>query len=278
MQHLINGEWKRCTAQPGNCPYAKDGAPHLHSQEECNRFNDNVVLKYNSIKTKLNYKARPEMQEALKQVILVMEDEDDYVDVGELLAELSKYPATDMSNMPNDEIRNAYWLAYQEDVYRDCGDVIYNQPQETEDDVIQTCKEDMQVEGDIDEQINAYAKFVADYKMLPHMYKNYKDELFADKKEKFFDYQVQRGRLDKLFSDINYTKRELQEYREAFRLIQEDEEKERKAIEQKIKYRRAEDEADSKVMEIDLSRDDMMSEEEKQELREKFIKEYLEQN
>ena len=130
----------------------------------------------------------------------------------------------------------------------------------------------------MDEQINAYAKFVADYKLLPHMYKNYKDELFDNKKEKFFDYQVQRGRLDKLFSDINYTKRELQEYREAFRLIQEDEERERNIIEQKIKYRRAEDEADSKVMEIDLSRDDMMSEEEKQELREKFIKEYLEQN
>ncbi len=124
MQHLVDGVWRKCTAKPGNCPYMKEGAPHLHTQEECNRFNDNVILKYNRIKNKLDYTINPEIQEGLIHIITSMDDEDDEIDVTEMLTELSQYNVTDIENMTNDEIRNAYWLAYQSDIYQDSSEVI----------------------------------------------------------------------------------------------------------------------------------------------------------
>lgn len=248
MQHLVNGEWKKCTAQPGNCPYGKEGAPHLHFQEECNRFNDNVVLKYNRIKNKLKYKVESEIQEGLKHIIVTMQDEDDQIDAGELLAELSKYHVTDTAHLSNAEIASGYWLAYQDDIYAQAGRAVLKHSQAVDDGFYVICADEVShkrelngqsLEGWSDEQkVNDYAKFVADYELLPKIREERKNDIFAGKDEEDFEYQIQRKRLEELFSDVDYSKRELQEYKEAFRLIQAD-------------YDRAEDAYQKKMQEVE---------------------------
>lgn len=245
MQHLVNGEWKKCTAQPGNCPYGKEGAPHLHSQEECNRFNDNVVLKYNRIKNKLKYKVEPDIQEGLKHIIVTMQDEDDQIGVGELLAELSKYHVTDTEHLSNTEIANGYWLAYQDDIYVNAGRAVLNHAQAVDDGFYVICADEVSHKRELngqsleewtDEQkINDYAKFVADYELLPKIREERKNDIFAGKDEEDFEYQIQRKRLERLFSDVDYSKRELQEYKEAFRLIQADYDKAEEIYQAKVR-------------------------------------------
>lgn len=245
MQHLVNGEWKKCTAQPGNCPYGKEGAPHLHSQEECNRFNDNVALKYNRIKNKLKYKVEPEIQEGLKHIIVTMQDEDDQIDVGELLAELSKYHVTDTTHLSNAEIADGYWLAYQDDIYAHAGRAVLKHAQAVDDGFYVICADEVSHKRELngqsleewsDEQkINDYAKFVADYELLPKIREERKNDIFADKDEEDFEYQIQRKRLEELFSDVDYSKRELQEYKEAFRLIQADYDKAEEIYQAKVR-------------------------------------------
>lgn len=248
MQHLVNGEWKKCTAQSGNCPYGKEGAPHLHSQEECNRFNDNVVLKYNRIKNKLKYKVKPEIQEGLKHIIVTMQDEDDQIDVGELLAELSKYHVTDTTHLSNAEIASGYWLAYQDDIYAQAGRAVLKHAQAVDDGFYVICADEVSHKRELngqsleewtDEQkVNDYAKFIADYELLPKIREERKNDIFAGKDEEDFEYQIQRKRLEELFSDVDYSKRELQEYKEAFRLIQAD-------------YGRAEEAYQKKMQEVE---------------------------
>lgn len=245
MQHLVNGEWKKCTAQPGNCPYGKEGAPHLHSQEECNRFNDNVVLKYNRIKNKLKYKVEPDIQEGLKHIIVTMQDEDDQIDVGELLAELSKYHVTDTEHLSNTEIANGYWLAYQDDIYARAGRAVLKHAQAVDDGFYVICADEVSHKRELsgqsleewtDEQkVNDYAKFVADYELLPKIREERKADIFTGKDEGDFEYQIQRKRLEELFSDVDYSKRELQEYREAFRLIQADYDKAEEIYQAKVR-------------------------------------------
>ena len=244
MQHLVNGEWKKCTAQPGNCPYGKEGAPHLHSQEECNRFNDNVALKYNRIKNKLKYKVKPEIQEGLKHIIVTMQDEDDQIDAGELLAELSKYHVTDTTHLSNAEVASGYWLAYQDDIYAQAGRAVLKHSQAVDDGFYVICADEVSHKRELngqsleewtDEQkINDYAKFIADYELLPKIREERKNDIFAGKDEEDFEYQIQRKRLEELFSDVDYSKRELQEYKEAFRLIQADYDRAEEAYQKKM--------------------------------------------
>ena len=267
MQHLVDGVWRKCTAKPGNCPYMKEGAPHLHTQEECNRFNDNVILKYNRIKNKLDYTINPEIQEGLVHIITSMNDEDDEIDVTEMLTELSQYNVTDIENMTNDEIRNAYWLAYQSDIYQDSSEVImyrgqrdnYKNPSflgpKDENDTTQYYKDyysevsdrwirDGKAAGKSDDEIyhwtkaqemNAVANYVAETKSLPYLFSLNKGDFFRDRDVEEFDFQAQRQRLEKLFNDVTYTKQELQEYKEAFSLIEKDYEEKRKEYEDRLR-------------------------------------------
>lgn len=267
MQHLVDGVWRKCTAKPGNCPYMKEGAPHLHTQEECNRFNDNVILKYNRIKNKLDYTINPEIQEGLVHIITSMDDEDDEIDVTEMLTELSQYNVTDIENMTNDEIRNAYWLAYQSDIYQDSSEVIMYRGQRDngrnpsflgpkDDDDITTYYADYfnevadnwiaegKAAGKSKEEIynwnkeqemNEVAKYIEATKSLPYLFSLNKSDFFRDRDMEEFDFQAQRQRLEKLFNDVTYSKQELQEYKEAFSLIEKDYEEKRKEYEDRLR-------------------------------------------
>lgn len=267
MQHLVDGVWRKCTAKPGNCPYMKEGAPHLKAQEECNRFNDNVILKYNRIKNKLDYTINPEIQDGLVHVIVSMEDEDDEIDAAELLTELSKYNATDIENMTNDEIRDAYWLAFQSDIYQDSSEVIMYRGQrdnrrnpsflgpKDEDDLteyyadyfnevaakwIEEGRKAGKPEDKLgfwtkEEEMGQVARYMAETKSLPYLFSLNKNDFFRDRDVKEFDFQAQRQRLEKLFNDVTYSKRELQEYKEAFSLIEKDYEQKRKEYDDRMR-------------------------------------------
>lgn len=267
MQHLVDGVWRKCTAKPGNCPYMKEGAPHLHTQEECNRFNDNVILKYNRIKNKLDYTINPEIQEGLIHIITSMNDEDDEIDVTEMLTELSQYNVTDIENMTNDEIRNAYWLAYQSDIYQDSSEVIMYRgqrdngrnpsflgPKDENDtttyyaDYFNEVADNWIAEGKAagkskeeiynwnkEQEMNEVAKYIEATKSLPYLFSLNKSDFFRDKDMEEFDFQAQRQRLEKLFNDVTYSKQELQEYKEAFSLIEKDYEEKRKEYEDRLR-------------------------------------------
>lgn len=267
MQHLVDGVWRKCTAKPGNCPYMKEGAPHLHTQEECNRFNDNVILKYNRIKNKLDYTINPEIQEGLIHIITSMDDEDDEIDVTEMLTELSQYNVTDIENMTNDEIRNAYWLAYQSDIYQDSSEVIMYRGQrdngrnpsflgpkdendtttyyadyfnEVADNWIEEGKAAGKSKEEIynwnkEQEMNEVAKYIEATKSLPYLFSLNKSDFFRDRDMEEFDFQAQRQRLEKLFNDVTYSKQELQEYKEAFSLIEKDYEEKRKEYEDRLR-------------------------------------------
>ena len=267
MQHLVDGVWRKCTAKPGNCPYMKEGAPHLHTQEECNRFNDNVILKYNRIKNKLDYTINPEIQEGLIHIITSMDDEDDEIDVTEMLTELSQYNVTDIENMTNDEIRNAYWLAYQSDIYQDSSEVIMYRgqrdngrnpsflgPKDENDtttyyaDYFNEVADNWIAEGKAagkskeeiynwnkEQEMNEVAKYIEATKSLPYLFSLNKSDFFRDKDMEEFDFQAQRQRLEKLFNDVTYSKQELQEYKEAFSLIEKDYEEKRKEYEDRLR-------------------------------------------
>lgn len=267
MQHLVDGVWRKCTAKPGNCPYMKEGAPHLHTQEECNRFNDNVILKYNRIKNKLDYTINPEIQEGLIHIITSMNDEDDEIDVTEMLTELSQYNVTDIENMTNDEIRNAYWLAYQSDIYQDSSEVIMYRGQrdngrnpsflgpkdendtttyyadyfnEVADNWIEEGKAAGKSKEEIynwnkEQEMNEVAKYIEATKSLPYLFSLNKSDFFRDRDMEEFDFQAQRQRLEKLFNDVTYSKQELQEYKEAFSLIEKDYEEKRKEYEDRLR-------------------------------------------
>ena len=267
MQHLVDGVWRKCTAKPGNCPYMKEGAPHLHTQEECNRFNDNVILKYNRIKNKLDYTINPEIQEGLVHIITSMNDEDDEIDVTEMLTELSQYNVTDIENMTNDEIRNAYWLAYQSDIYQDSSEVIMYRGQrdngrnpsflgpkdendtttyyadyfnEVADNWIEEGKAAGKSKEEIynwnkEQEMNEVAKYIEATKSLPYLFSLNKSDFFRDRDMEEFDFQAQRQRLEKLFNDVTYSKQELQEYKEAFSLIEKDYEEKRKEYEDRLR-------------------------------------------
>lgn len=267
MQHLVDGVWRKCTAKPGNCPYMKEGAPHLHTQEECNRFNDNVILKYNRIKNKLDYTINPEIQEGLIHIITSMDDEDDEIDVTEMLTELSQYNVTDIENMTNDEIRNAYWLAYQSDIYQDSSEVIMYRGQrdngrnpsflgpkdendtttyyadyfnEVADNWIEEGKAAGKSKEEIynwnkEQEMNEVAKYIEATKSLPYLFSLNKSDFFIDRDMEEFDFQAQRQRLEKLFNDVTYSKQELQEYKEAFSLIEKDYEEKRKEYEDRLR-------------------------------------------
>lgn len=267
MQHLVDGVWRKCTAKPGNCPYMKEGAPHLHTQEECNRFNDNVILKYNRIKNKLDYTINPEIQEGLIHIITSMDDEDDEIDVTEMLTELSQYNVTDIENMTNDEIRNAYWLAYQSDIYQDSSEVIMYRgqrdngrnpsflgPKDENDtttyyaDYFNEVADNWIAEGKAagkskeeiynwnkEQEMNEVAKYIEATKSLPYLFSLNKSDFFRDRDMEEFDFQAQRQRLEKLFNDVTYSKQELQEYKEAFSLIEKDYEEKRKEYEDRLR-------------------------------------------
>lgn len=267
MQHLVDGVWRKCTAKPGNCPYMKEGAPHLHTQEECNRFNDNVILKYNRIKNKLDYTINPEIQEGLIHIITSMDDEDDEIDVTEMLTELSQYNVTDIENMTNDEIRNAYWLAYQSDIYQDSSEVIMYRgqrdngrnpsflgPKDEDDtttyyaDYFNEVADNWIAEGKAagkskeeiynwnkEQEMNEVAKYIEATKSLPYLFSLNKSDFFRDRDMEEFDFQAQRQRLEKLFNDVTYSKQELQEYKEAFSLIEKDYEEKRKEYEDRLR-------------------------------------------
>lgn len=267
MQHLVDGVWRKCTAKPGNCPYMKEGAPHLHTQEECNRFNDNVILKYNRIKNKLDYTINPEIQEGLIHIITSMDDENDEIDVTEMLTELSQYNVTDIENMTNDEIRNAYWLAYQSDIYQDSSEVIMYRGQrdngrnpsflgpkdendtttyyadyfnEVADNWIEEGKAAGKSKEEIynwnkEQEMNEVAKYIEATKSLPYLFSLNKSDFFRDRDMEEFDFQAQRQRLEKLFNDVTYSKQELQEYKEAFSLIGKDYEEKRKEYEDRLR-------------------------------------------
>lgn len=267
MQHLVDGVWRKCTAKPGNCPYMKEGAPHLHTQEECNRFNDNVILKYNRIKNKLDYTINPEIQEGLVHIITSMDDEDDEIDVTEMLTELSQYNVTDIENMTNDEIRNAYWLAYQSDIYQDSSEVIMYRgqrdngrnpsflgPKDENDtttyyaDYFNEVADNWIAEGKAagkskeeiynwnkEQEMNEVAKYIEATKSLPYLFSLNKSDFFRDRYMEEFDFQAQRQRLEKLFNDVTYSKQELQEYKEAFSLIEKDYEEKRKEYEDRLR-------------------------------------------
>lgn len=267
MQHLVDGIWRKCTAKPGNCPYMKEGAPHLHTQEECNRFNDNVILKYNRIKNKLDYTINPEIQEGLIHIITSMDDENDEIDVTEMLTELSQYNVTDIENMTNDEIRNAYWLAYQSDIYQDSSEVIMYRGQrdngrnpsflgpkdendtttyyadyfnEVADNWIEEGKAAGKSKEEIynwnkEQEMNEVAKYIEATKSLPYLFSLNKSDFFRDRDMEEFDFQAQRQRLEKLFNDVTYSKQELQEYKEAFSLIEKDYEEKRKEYEDRLR-------------------------------------------
>lgn len=267
MQHLVDGVWRKCTAKPGNCPYMKEGAPHLHTQEECNRFNDNVILKYNRIKNKLDYTINPEIQEGLVHIITSMNDEDDEIDVTEMLTELSQYNVTDIENMTNDEIRNAYWLAYQSDIYQDSSEVIMYRgqrdngrnpsflgPKDENDtttyyaDYFNEVADNWIAEGKAagkskeeiynwnkEQEMNEVAKYIEATKSLPYLFSLNKSDFFRDRDMEEFDFQAQRQRLEKLFNDVTYSKQELQEYKEAFSLIEKDYEEKRKEYEDRLR-------------------------------------------
>lgn len=267
MQHLVDGVWRKCTAKPRNCPYMKEGAPHLHTQEECNRFNDNVILKYNRIKNKLDYTINPEIQEGLIHIITSMDDEDDEIDVTEMLTELSQYNVTDIENMTNDEIRNAYWLAYQSDIYQDSSEVIMYRgqrdngrnpsflgPKDENDtttyyaDYFNEVADNWIAEGKAagkskeeiynwnkEQEMNEVAKYIEATKSLPYLFSLNKSDFFRDKDMEEFDFQAQRQRLEKLFNDVTYSKQELQEYKEAFSLIEKDYEEKRKEYEDRLR-------------------------------------------
>lgn len=267
MQHLVDGVWRKCTAKPGNCPYMKEGAPHLHTQEECNRFNDNVILKYNRIKNKLDYTINPEIQEGLIHIITSMNDEDDEIDVTEMLTELSQYNVTDIENMTNNEIRNAYWLAYQSDIYQDSSEVIMYRgqrdngrnpsflgPKDEDDtttyyaDYFNEVADNWIAEGKAagkskeeiynwnkEQEMNEVAKYIEATKSLPYLFSLNKSDFFRDKDMEEFDFQAQRQRLEKLFNDVTYSKQELQEYKEAFSLIEKDYEEKRKEYEDRLR-------------------------------------------
>ena len=267
MQHLVDGVWRKCTAKPGNCPYMKEGAPHLHTQEECNRFNDNVILKYNRIKNKLDYTINPEIQEGLIHIITSMDDEDDEIDVTEMLTELSQYNVTDIENMTNDEIRNAYWLAYQSDIYQASSEVIMYRgqrdngrnpsflgPKDENDtttyyaDYFNEVADNWIAEGKAagkskeeiynwnkEQEMNEVAKYIEATKSLPYLFSLNKSDFFRDKDMEEFDFQAQRQRLEKLFNDVTYSKQELQEYKEAFSLIEKDYEEKRKEYEDRLR-------------------------------------------
>lgn len=267
MQHLVDGVWRKCTAKPGNCPYMKEGAPHLHTQEECNRFNDNVILKYNRIKNKLDYTINPEIQEGLIHIITSMDDENDEIDVTEMLTELSQYNVTDIENMTNDEIRNAYWLAYQSDIYQDSSEVIMYRGQrdngrnpsflgpkdendtttyyadyfnEVADNWIEEGKAAGKSKEEIynwnkEQEMNEVAKYIEATKSLPYLFSLNKSDFFRDRDMEEFDFQAQRQRLEKLFNDVTYSKQELQEYKEAFSLIEKDYEEKRKEYEDRLR-------------------------------------------
>mgnify|MGYP000847338257 FL=1 len=267
MQHLVDGVWRKCTAKPGNCPYMKEGAPHLHTQEECNRFNDNVILKYNRIKNKLDYTINPEIQEGLIHIITSMNDEDDEIDVTEMLTELSQYNVTDIENMTNDEIRNAYWLAYQSDIYQDSSEVIMYRgqrdngrnpsflgPKDENDtttyyaDYFNEVADNWIAEGKAagkskeeiynwnkEQEMNEVAKYIEATKSLPYLFSLNKSDFFRDRDMEEFDFQAQRQRLEKLFNDVTYSKQELQEYKEAFSLIEKDYEEKRKEYEDRLR-------------------------------------------
>lgn len=267
MQHLVDGVWRKCTAKPGNCPYMKEGTPHLHTQEECNRFNDNVILKYNRIKNKLDYTINPEIQEGLIHIITSMDDEDDEIDVTEMLTELSQYNVTDIENMTNDEIRNAYWLAYQSDIYQDSSEVIMYRgqrdngrnpsflgPKDEDDtttyyaDYFNEVADNWIAEGKAagkskeeiynwnkEQEMNEVAKYIEATKSLPYLFSLNKSDFFRDRDMEEFDFQAQRQRLEKLFNDVTYSKQELQEYKEAFSLIEKDYEEKRKEYEDRLR-------------------------------------------
>ena len=267
MQHLVDGVWRKCTAKPGNCPYMKEGAPHLHTQEECNRFNDNVILKYNRIKNKLDYTINPEIQEGLIHIITSMDDEDDEIDVTEMLTELSQYNVTDIENMTNDEIRNTYWLAYQSDIYQDSSEVIMYRgqrdngrnpsflgPKDENDtttyyaDYFNEVADNWIAEGKAagkskeeiynwnkEQEMNEVAKYIEATKSLPYLFSLNKSDFFRDRDMEEFDFQAQRQRLEKLFNDVTYSKQELQEYKEAFSLIEKDYEEKRKEYEDRLR-------------------------------------------
>lgn len=267
MQHLVDGVWRKCTAKPGNCPYMKEGAPHLHTQEECNRFNDNVILKYNRIKNKLDYTINPEIQEGLIHIITSMDDENDEIDVTEMLTELSQYNVTDIENMTNDEIRNAYWLAYQSDIYQDSSEVIMYRgqrdngrnpsflgPKDENDtttyyaDYFNEVADNWIAEGKAagkskeeiynwnkEQEMNEVAKYIEATKSLPYLFSLNKSDFFRDRDMEEFDFQAQRQRLEKLFNDVTYSKQELQEYKEAFSLIEKDYEEKRKEYEDRLR-------------------------------------------
>lgn len=267
MQHLVDGVWRKCTAKPGNCPYMKEGAPHLHTQEECNRFNDNVILKYNRIKNKLDYTINPEIQEGLIHIITSIDDEDDEIDVTEMLTELSQYNVTDIENMTNDEIRNAYWLAYQSDIYQDSSEVIMYRgqrdngrnpsflgPKDENDtttyyaDYFNEVADNWIAEGKAagkskeeiynwnkEQEMNEVAKYIEATKSLPYLFSLNKSDFFRDRDMEEFDFQAQRQRLEKLFNDVTYSKQELQEYKEAFSLIEKDYEEKRKEYEDRLR-------------------------------------------
>ena len=83
--------------------------------------------------------------------------------------------------------------------------------------------------------MNEVAKYIEATKSLPYLFSLNKSDFFRDRDVEEFDFQAQRQRLEKLFNDVTYSKQELQEYKEAFSLIEKDYEEKRKEYEDRLR-------------------------------------------
>ena len=86
-----------------------------------------------------------------------------------------------------------------------------------------------------EEEMNQVARYMAETKSLPYLFSLNKSDFFRDRNVREFNFQAQRQRLEKLFNDVTYSKRELQEYKEAFSLIEKDYEQKRKEYDDRMR-------------------------------------------